>query len=50
MVPWNECDRCFIGPSVLNFGDRIEVSIGFFFVEIGVELKRRGKDGRLSKS
>ena len=40
MVPWNECERCFIGPSVVHLGDEIHVSIGLFFLEIGIVWKR----------
>lgn len=40
MVPWHECERCFIGPSVLDTGDEIQLSIGLFFLEIGIVLKR----------
>jgi hypothetical protein len=40
MFPWRQCERCFIGPSVLYDGDDIRLSIGLFFVEIGITLKR----------
>jgi hypothetical protein len=41
MVPWMECQRCFIGPSVLDLGDVIEFTIGLFFIEIGFSVRRK---------
>jgi hypothetical protein len=41
MAPWRECDRCFIGPSVLYVDDEVDVSIGLFFIEIGIAFERK---------
>jgi hypothetical protein len=41
MVPWRECERCFIGPSMLDLGDKIEFTIGLFFIEIGFSVRRK---------
>jgi hypothetical protein len=40
-VPWNECELCFIGPGIVNYGDQIVLSLGLFFIEIGVEFSWR---------
>lgn len=39
-VPWEECELCFIGPAVLNEGDGIRLSLGLFFIEVGIKLKK----------
>ena len=44
MAPWRECERCFIGPSVLYEGDDVSLSLGLFFVEVGILLKRRNSE------
>jgi hypothetical protein len=41
MVPWRECEMCFIGPAVINWGDEIKIGLGLFFIEFGIVLKRR---------
>lgn len=42
-APWRECELCFIGPAVLNWGNQILLGLGLFFFEIGIRF-RRGED------
>ena len=41
MAPWRQCERCFIGPSVLYDGDEITLALGLFFLEVGIVLERK---------
>jgi hypothetical protein len=43
MAPWRECELCFIGPAVLYDGDEITLSLGLFFIEFGITVRRRGE-------
>lgn len=40
LVPWRQCEMCFIGPAVLNEGTHIRLGLGLFFLEVGIQVKR----------
>jgi hypothetical protein len=40
-APWNECEQSIIGLSILNEGNGISFTFGFFFIEIGVKVWRK---------
>jgi hypothetical protein len=41
VLPWRELEQCFIGPGILNLGNKIYMGLGLLFFEFGIVLERK---------